>query len=315
MTAPIVELKVVKGLDDPGSNFVKIPVDLNRGAGGRYIYLCFRRGEGIPVDGLAVILGPQTPPPPGYKKLPTDLNEGARGEYIYCCYRNGTGLPLTDVVAISSRKDDQQPPQSYDHVPYSKVPVDLNKGAGGDYIYFYYLRRQPEVIPHFWVDGIPPSMLANPAKEYEVARVQVNYNLTIVRTLRLHTDDFFTLDAGMPLDKVIKKYQGVQESSVVEWAGETGFKFGGNWAMFSAAVDAKLSWKNTQSYETEAWVEVTDTMKLDPVDYRRKIHRCTLADALRVVTIPNGNTVSELETLTPIHGLFCTNRQGMWQQT
>jgi len=44
MTASIMDLRIVEGGNQPGSDYVRIPVDLNRGAGGRHIYLCYRRG-------------------------------------------------------------------------------------------------------------------------------------------------------------------------------------------------------------------------------------------------------------------------------
>ena len=34
--------------------YCKIPVDLNTGAGGKYIYFCYRRGNDNPITGLKV---------------------------------------------------------------------------------------------------------------------------------------------------------------------------------------------------------------------------------------------------------------------
>ncbi|NDK54764.1 hypothetical protein [Pontibacter fetidus] len=120
----IYDLKVIKGssssiepTDLPG--YYKIPVDLNRGAGGKYIYLCFTRdntkvqgssnwvdtysmGKNVPVRGIEVVLQTVGTTPKFYDtNLPgievkdalgfhiPDLNDGASGKYIYAYQQKG----------------------------------------------------------------------------------------------------------------------------------------------------------------------------------------------------------------------------------
>lgn len=172
----IYDLKVIKGSsssigtsDLPG--YYKIPVDLNKGAGGKYIYLCFTResnkvqgssdwvgtytmGRTVPVRAIDVIsqtIGTTPKFHPSYKPgievkdalgfhIP-DLNDGAGGKYIYAYQQKGAEqdpynpiLPVVvEVGVIYGSSSAIEPP-----FPWIKVPKDLNEGAGGDYIYFVY---------------------------------------------------------------------------------------------------------------------------------------------------------------------------------
>ncbi|PTX22337.1 hypothetical protein C8N40_101160 [Pontibacter mucosus] len=170
----IQDLKIIKGSsssigtsDLPG--YYKIPVDLNKGAGGKYIYLCFTRnpervvgsssnpgawvnderiGWKVPVRGIVVkpqSIGPANSwpnlwTPPIEMKDPLgfhcpDLNDGAGGKYIYAYQQKDswdTSLPLVKEVGVlyGSSSSIQPPPG------WVRIPQDLNEGAGGDYIYF-----------------------------------------------------------------------------------------------------------------------------------------------------------------------------------
>lgn len=68
--------------------YEKIDGDLNEGAGGRYIYLCKRRGKEGAIHDVRVISAKNAnpPAPEGYTMIPQDLNEKAGGRYIYLCY-------------------------------------------------------------------------------------------------------------------------------------------------------------------------------------------------------------------------------------
>lgn len=92
---PITDLKIIIGDSDSipaPTGFEKIPVDLNKGAKGKFIYLCKKYGsagdfnEGV--RDITVIGGSHSnlTPPYNYKKLPQDLNKGAEGEFIYLCF-------------------------------------------------------------------------------------------------------------------------------------------------------------------------------------------------------------------------------------
>lgn len=73
------------------SGFHKIDFDLNKDAGGDYIYLYYKKGSDKSnlggVTDIKFVTGKNAPAPSGYKKVDLDLNKGADGEYIYLCYR------------------------------------------------------------------------------------------------------------------------------------------------------------------------------------------------------------------------------------
>ncbi len=73
-----------------------------------------------------------------------DFNEGAHGEFIFIFYQTGeSGQGLAAIRFITGQNT--SPP-----IGWTKVDVDINKGAGGEYIYLCYL-RSPEAtyINHF----------------------------------------------------------------------------------------------------------------------------------------------------------------------
>lgn len=137
----IVDLKVIEGdrpdisPDDP--LFFKIPADLNAGAGGKFIYLCTKRGDENPVTGLFCISGTNTniQAPPGYTKDPIDLNHGAGGRFIYLCYSKDSdlGTPIKEVSVVIGGNANITAPTGY-----NKISQDLNEGAGGAFIYLCY---------------------------------------------------------------------------------------------------------------------------------------------------------------------------------
>jgi hypothetical protein len=135
--APITDIYIESYRSSPGSTtpagYEKIDKDLNKGAGGNYIYLYYsKRTDLEPITSLYVAVGDSSnvTVPEGYTKIDSDLNKGAGGKYIYLCYTRNPyfgsikGLEVTfgdDIVS-----------------GYTKIDVDLNKGCGGEYIYLWY---------------------------------------------------------------------------------------------------------------------------------------------------------------------------------
>jgi hypothetical protein len=139
-------LVVISGTNSniqPPTGYTKIPYDLNKGAGGRFLYLCYHKASYQTygknkqcIDSLVVIYGKSTQPPAGYTKIPQDLNEGAGGDYVYLCYRLAdwvNAIAIKDVTVVGGGNANVPAPYGYE-----KVPGDLNKGAGGDFIYVCY---------------------------------------------------------------------------------------------------------------------------------------------------------------------------------
>ena len=137
MTEYIVSLAVIYGKNAsalPG--YTKIDVDLNKGAGGQYIYLCYKKNASEPpITGINVFAesSEDFPIQSGYSKVPGDLNKGAGGKYIYVCYTKDESLP--PISAVNVIFGDRA---IYPDAQYVRIDQDCNESAGGKYIYICY---------------------------------------------------------------------------------------------------------------------------------------------------------------------------------
>lgn len=122
----IYDLKIVKGdqLEQPLLGYNKINVDLNRGAGGEYIYLTFTRRTNY------VQLGDET----GWGWNPSEIS----GPIVNIqAFENPSGISLGWIVGLHPLQG-YVPVWAPNPVPGSdwKHP-DLNDGAGGAWVYAY----------------------------------------------------------------------------------------------------------------------------------------------------------------------------------
>lgn len=130
-------------IQPPSSDYIKIPVDLNRHAHGKFVFLCYRttRDTSQQIVDVAVLDSGSkkltSPPPPfvGWQMDSHDLNEGAGGDYIYVLTRRGGGTPVTGLAVVAEEHSQAAAPRGY-----VRIDQDLNKGAGGDYIYLCFSR-------------------------------------------------------------------------------------------------------------------------------------------------------------------------------
>ncbi|MRT94460.1 hypothetical protein [Ancylomarina sp. 16SWW S1-10-2] len=125
--------------------FSKIPVDLNQGAGGRWLFLYFKRG-GNPITNIKFVNGNSKTltknkllDSPNYTALLDhngilcDLNHGAGGDYIYGQYtrRNELGYAIKDIAIVSGSSS------NIVYGSWTKINLDLNRRAGGKHIYLF----------------------------------------------------------------------------------------------------------------------------------------------------------------------------------
>ena len=131
----ISEITVIYGGSagiQPPAGYTKINVDLNLGAGGDFIYVCYKKGVGAPVTGLAVTLGGSPPPPDAvYTRIDVDLNLGAGGDFIWLWYTKDPAC--TTIRNVHVQADAGAPPDGY-----TRIDVDLNRGVGGADIFLSY---------------------------------------------------------------------------------------------------------------------------------------------------------------------------------
>ena len=117
--------------------------DLNRKAGGKYIYLLYTKGLNASSKVTDVIedcrtSGTSTAVKPGYIFVNGDLNAGAGGRYIYLNYKvtpNDKSCGYQEFCTRTSAYD-----KGDGWVPIKDMngnPIDLNRKSGGDYIYLF----------------------------------------------------------------------------------------------------------------------------------------------------------------------------------
>lgn len=118
------------------AGYTKVNTDLNLQAGGDYMYLCYKRGTGAPISGIAVTRGGGVPPAgPAWTKINIDLNRHAGGDYIYLWYtKDPSCAVIYDIIVLNGRSTATPP-------GYTKINTDLNENAGGAYLYFAYLKH------------------------------------------------------------------------------------------------------------------------------------------------------------------------------
>ena len=119
--------------------FVLIDVDLNQGAGGKYIYLAYKTTDSLceALTGLDLEGGSSNDFSfqPGFDKIDQDLNQGAWGKYVYAYTTSNTARPpLKEVAVIVGDTRHTYPPDS----SWIRINQDANEGAGGKFIYVIY---------------------------------------------------------------------------------------------------------------------------------------------------------------------------------
>jgi len=131
-----------------------VDVDLNSGAGGKFIYLCYKKTTtGTPITDMfldyyskaqAVCTKKMTHNGfcADYTMIANDLNEGAGGKYIYLWItRDQNKSPIKEITAFMDSKESKAleaaSSNNWNVVRWynSSSGADVNKGAGGKYIY------------------------------------------------------------------------------------------------------------------------------------------------------------------------------------
>lgn len=143
----IADLEIITGKNpEVGSGYTCIKKDLNEGAKGDSIYLCYKKTDNLneAITSIYFVHGEDAPKPSDYdKKLAKDLNDGAGGEYIYLCYRKKSGEdPITDLDVISGKKNTITPSKGF-----IRINDDLNADAGGLFIYLCYKPALEIIVP------------------------------------------------------------------------------------------------------------------------------------------------------------------------
>lgn len=86
--------------------------------------------------------------PAGYTLIDVDLNEDAGGDFIFLCYKLGDDINdaytdfFMEYVNKSRTAGSARISHNSNNVSFTRIPTDLNKGSGGDYIYLFTTKAQ-----------------------------------------------------------------------------------------------------------------------------------------------------------------------------
>lgn len=141
--AAIIGLQFEKTWDPPITpepGWEMIDVDLNRGCGESFIYLCYKNGldDQESISDITFIVNNQEVPP-GYTKIAQDLNADVGGSFIYLCYKKEmTGKPIRRLNVLVGENATPDAGFYFAKNYYSGAKQDLNQGAGGNFIWLVY---------------------------------------------------------------------------------------------------------------------------------------------------------------------------------
>lgn len=131
-----------------------INADLNAGAGGNFIYLCYKLGDNINeaytdffMEYRASSAQSETIPMNhnsnyvDYTRIGTDLNWGSGGDFIYLWTTKANTLPpITDVSVAFDNPNNVNPDWPSVYWQNTQSPADVNKSVKGKFIYIKYAR-------------------------------------------------------------------------------------------------------------------------------------------------------------------------------
>ena len=128
--------------------YLKIDVNLNKGAGGKNIYLWYKLGSQNPITRVQATFNDDMAggfTSAGYTKIRKDLNAGAKGDAIYLWYYRGSGEFHTPIVNIDVTTDAESDANKVSQ-GWEKVSCDLNREAGGNWIHAWVKRDRQTYI-------------------------------------------------------------------------------------------------------------------------------------------------------------------------
>jgi len=131
--------------------YQRIDVDLNKGAGGEFIYFCVKRGKrGNAITNILCEMSDSAKNEAtlniahkgvtaSYRRNGADLNKGAKGKYLYLLYTKDTKYnPIRNITVYLNGESLHEEWNGRMCYVNTTETADLNKGAGGRYIYTAY---------------------------------------------------------------------------------------------------------------------------------------------------------------------------------
>lgn len=119
-------------------------IDLNKGSGGKYIYLLYRFGTNQKdrITDIKILMGRNTKLG-GYTRIDADLNTGSGGEYIYLAYKKEDNKEKDGIYGLGTTEQSSFTDNYWRMAKdQNNNLADLNKGAGGLFIYLLTYREK-----------------------------------------------------------------------------------------------------------------------------------------------------------------------------
>ncbi|KAF3695243.1 hypothetical protein EXN66_Car010919 [Channa argus] len=152
MSQYITQLQVSLNEDEENNlrkqGFIKISGDLNKGVGGKFIYLWYKKGQGAPITRIQFTFNDEMSQglkAAGYQKIDRDLNSGAGGDFIFLWLYRGSSkydVPIVD-LQVSTEATEEAPKFN---LGFERLACDLNRKAEGNWIYLWVKREKPTYI-------------------------------------------------------------------------------------------------------------------------------------------------------------------------
>nr|XP_015815891.2 uncharacterized protein si:dkey-30j10.5 isoform X2 [Nothobranchius furzeri] len=143
---PIVELDFSAEAADDARKFQplweRLACDLNRTAGGKWIYMWVKRQTQVYICDVTATAGFEEDANlfrQGYVRVDEDTNRGAGGPFIFLWYRQTTNIQRA--IKDLQISIDAESVESYENQYYEKVPTNLNQGTGGGVPVFLWFKK------------------------------------------------------------------------------------------------------------------------------------------------------------------------------
>ncbi|KAF3695242.1 hypothetical protein EXN66_Car010918 [Channa argus] len=152
MSQHITELDVSLNEDDEykftEQGFSKIYVDLNKGAGGKFIYLWYKKGPDAPITRIQFSFNDEMSPAlevAGFEKINNHLNAGAGGDPVNLWFYRGSTVFDVPIVDLQVTTEPEHEAQQF-RLGWERLACDLNRNAGGNWIHLWVKREKPTYI-------------------------------------------------------------------------------------------------------------------------------------------------------------------------
>ncbi|XP_026053557.1 uncharacterized protein LOC113039727 [Carassius auratus] len=131
------------------NNYLFINTDLNGGTGKNRVFLWYKKECGMnPVTRIQFSFNDSMKSgldDAAYELVDKNLNVGTRGDPIYLWYFYGNGESDIPIVDVKVSKDAEEEP-AFLHDGWERLGCDLNRNAGGNFIYLWVKREKPSYI-------------------------------------------------------------------------------------------------------------------------------------------------------------------------